>query len=36
MRMLVLEDEVGLRDQVVELLRESGYAVDATGTHLYH
>jgi len=32
MRMLVLEDEAGLRDQVVALLREAGYAVDATGT----
>jgi len=31
MRMLVLEDEIGLRDQVVTLLREAGYAVDATG-----
>jgi len=32
MRMLVLEDETGLREQVVSVLRGAGYAVDGTGT----
>lgn len=32
MRMLVLEDEAGLREQVVSVLRQAGYAVDAAGT----
>lgn len=32
MRMLVLEDEAGLREQVVSVLRGAGYAVDGTGT----
>lgn len=32
MRMLVLEDETGLREQVVSVLRNAGYAVDGTGT----
>lgn len=32
MRVLIIEDEASLRQQVSERLRQDGYAVDATGT----
>jgi two-component system response regulator PhoP len=32
MRILLIEDEVQLREQLAERLRKEGYAVDATGT----